>query len=46
MEKLSSRDIVLVDFNSDLKNELNKKYKKSWESGHFDIYYNVIKGEM
>ena len=46
MEKLSSRDIVLVDFNSDLKNKLNKKYKKSWESGHFDIYYNVIKGEM
>ncbi|SFP80077.1 hypothetical protein SAMN04487928_108102 [Butyrivibrio proteoclasticus] len=46
IEALSSNDIVLVDFNSKLKDELSKKYKKNWESGHFDIYYNMVKGEM
>ena len=46
VEKLSSKDIILVDFNSNLNDELSGKYKKNWESGHFDIYYNNIKGEM
>lgn len=40
--KLKYDDLVLVDYESDLNAELSKKYDSSWESGHFELYYNKV----
>ncbi len=37
-------DLVLVDFESELNLELADRYDHSWESGHFDLYYNDAGG--
>ena len=38
---ISKDSMVLVDFESGLKDKLSSIYKKYWESGHFDLYYNI-----
>lgn len=42
LSKLKDDDLVLVDYESDLNAELSKKYDSSWESGHFELYYNKV----
>lgn len=41
---LRGDDLILVYFESDLNNDLSQIYDKSWESGHFDLYYNEAGG--
>lgn len=38
---ISKDSMVLVDFESGLKDKLSSIYEKYWESGHFDLYYNI-----
>ena len=42
LSKLKDDDLVLVDYESDLNAELSRKYDSSWESGHFELYYNKV----
>ena len=42
LSKLKDDDLVLVDYESDLNAELSKNYDSSWESGHFELYYNKV----
>ena len=42
---VSSTDLVLIDFESNLNELISDKYDKSWESGHFDLYYNLLEGD-
>ncbi|WP_026513805.1 hypothetical protein [Butyrivibrio sp. LB2008] len=42
LSKLKDDDLVLVDYESDLNAELSKEYDSSWESGHFELYYNKV----
>ena len=41
---LKDDDLVLVDYRSDLNDLLSGTYDSSWESGHFDLYYNDVGG--
>ena len=42
LPKLKDDDLVLVDYESNLNAELSKEYDSSWESGHFELYYNKV----
>lgn len=44
LESVGSDDLVLVDFESKLNAGLSDRYEHSWESGHFDLYYNEAGG--
>ena len=45
LEDVPEDAIVLVDFESGLNEFARNVYDKSWESGHFNIYYNCLEGD-
>lgn len=44
LSSLKEDDLVLVDYRSALNEQLPGTYNSSWESGHFELYYNDVGG--
>ncbi len=44
-EEIPQNAIVLMDFQSQLNEKLSEMYERSWEAGHFIMYYEPKKGD-